>query len=111
MSTTTNRRASRRMPPRGNVKVLCRKGGLDLGVNLTLAVLDVSETGVRLVLTEPLSVAQEVSLTFTSSGSGRLIKRLANVAWVVKTADETFAAGLRFQKNLGYAELDHLARV
>ncbi len=110
MSDTPNRRASRRLPPRGKVRVICRKGGLDLGKNLVAGVLDVSETGIRLLLTEVLPVGQEATLTFESPASGRRVQRLANVVWCVPAEEGKVAAGFHFQKHLGYADLDHFAR-
>jgi hypothetical protein len=57
----SNRRASRRLRPRGKVKVTCRKGTLDLGPNVAVGLLDVSETGCRVMLREALRPARRYS--------------------------------------------------
>lgn len=110
MSKPKNRRSSRRLPPRGKGKATCRKGALDLGVNLAVGVLDLSETGARLLLKEGLPVGQEVSITLETPASGLRLLRLANIIWSIRTADGAIAVGVRFQKHVRFAELDHLAR-
>jgi hypothetical protein len=105
----SNRRSGRR-PPRGRGGVVCRKGSLDLGADLALALLEVSQIGACLALSEPLEPGQEVSLTFEAACSGRQFRLLAHVVWCCRGADEVCHAGFRFQKPFPYAELDHLAK-
>jgi len=105
-----NRRLSRRLGARRGIKATCRHGSLDLGKDIALSVLDVSEDGIRLLLRETVKVKQEVYLALTSAGSPRPLKRLGNVAWVVPSADGTFCAGVQLQKRLAYAELSRLVR-
>src|SRR5262245_911500 len=107
---TQNRRSSRRMPPLGNVRATCRKGALDLGPDLALGVLDLSETGVRLLLRARLPAGAEVALLRETAASGKQVKRLALVAWCVATEGGGSCAGLRFEKPLPYADLDRVAR-
>jgi hypothetical protein len=110
MALPTNRRSSRRLPPRGKVKIKCRKGSLDLGDNLAVEILDVSETGARLQLKKGLPLEVEVLLTFEASNSGRRIQRLAQVAWCSTDAEGAITGGFRFDKPLTYADLDHIAK-
>jgi hypothetical protein len=110
MEPSPNRRASRRLPPRGAVKVKCRKGALDLGDNLCRSTLDLSETGARLALKQALTAGQEVMLTLESATSGRRVLRLATVAWCATGSDGSVSAGFRFDKPLAYTDLDHLAK-
>ena len=49
-----NRRRSLRRPPKNRVRVTCPRGGLDLGPNLALSVVDLCEAGIRLVVKEAL---------------------------------------------------------
>jgi hypothetical protein len=105
-----NRRLSRRLRTQRSVKATCRHGGLDLGKNIALSVLDVSEDGIRLVLREAVKVKEEVYLTLVSAASPRPLKRLGNVAWVVPSADGMFCAGVQLQKRLPYADLSRLVR-
>jgi hypothetical protein len=107
----TNRRGSRRFPPRGRVKVTCRKGSLDLGPNLGVALLDASETGARLVLSVGLVFGQEVFLTLDSPTGGRPPRRLGTIVWTVAAADGTFLTGVQFAKPLRYTELSHVTHL
>ncbi len=111
MSSQPNRRSSRRLPPRGTLRVTCRKGALDLGPNLAVRLLDVSETGVRILVKEALAVDQEVSVGLESAASGRRVLRAAKVAWCVPTEGEGHAVGVRLEKALPYTDLDSFARL
>jgi hypothetical protein len=111
MATERNRRARRRLPPRGRGTVVCRRGGLDLGPNLAVELLEVAETGACVSLRGRLPAGQEVCLTFESPCSGQRIRRLANVVWCRLAADGASVTGFRFQKPLRYADLDHLAKL
>jgi hypothetical protein len=105
----TNRRLSRRQLPKGGTEVTCLKGSLGLGVSLALAVLDLSETGIRLVLKTPLEKKQEIEVSLTKPGSGRPFKVAADVMWSQPTA-EGYRIGARFRRRLSYAELQELCR-
>jgi hypothetical protein len=98
-----------RRPPRGRVKVVCQRGALELGANLALAVLDVSETGVRLQLKEGLRPGQEVSITLEGPCSPRPVRRVGRVVWSVPSADGTHCAGVSLDKRLEYREFLDLA--
>jgi hypothetical protein len=109
LAQRANRRGSRRHLPRGKIRVLCRKGALDLGKSCALLLLDVSETGVRLVLTEQFRKGTEVYVTLEGI-SGRLARRVGTVMWSLAAADGSFVTGVHFQKVIRYAELGHFAR-
>jgi hypothetical protein len=104
-----NRRLSRRIAIRRTIKIVCRRGSLDLGKDIALQMLDLSEDGVRLVLREAVRPNEEVCLTLSSLALVRPLKRMGNVAWVA-SADGTFCAGVRLQKRLPYADLSRLVR-
>jgi hypothetical protein len=103
-----NRRASRRVPLRGSSKVECRRGSLGLGRDLVARPLDLSETGVRLLLREPLSPGEEAEVLLGGSGVAGRVKRLARVVWCI-AAEGGHAVGLRFDKPVPYADLQALA--
>src|SRR5437763_939612 len=98
-----NRRLNMRRPVKGRVKVTCRKGGLDLGPNLTVSTLNVSETGVRLILNANLSAGQEVSLGLESQDHQRPIRMLGKVAWSLAEGEQ-WQVGIEFQKRLKYPD-------
>lgn len=110
MSAQPNRRNGRRIPPRGSLRLICRKGALDLGPNLAVSVLNLSEVGALLLLSQALEPEQVVSLTLATVASGRQIQRQANVVWSEPTSGGHRVA-VRLQKVLSYADLDHLARI
>jgi hypothetical protein len=103
-----NRRLDRRANVRPSVKVICRKGTLDLGANIAIAVLDVSETGVRLIVKERLTANQELSISLEPAHSRAAVRRIANVAWCVESSDEKFVVGAHFDKRMPYSEWQKL---
>jgi hypothetical protein len=109
-STTSrvNRRSSRRSPLRGTVRVECRKG-LGLGPDLVKFPLDISETGVRVVLKVALPEGQEVEVMI-SGGYAKPLKRTARVIWSVPTENNCHVVGLRFDGHLPFAELQSMTR-
>ena len=113
MSQTTsqvrNRRITLRRRPKRTVKTTCRKGTLDLGLNLAVTVLDVSETGVRLVTKEALDVDQQVAVTLEGAHHKRPLRYTAKVVWCMETADHQFCVGLCLEKRLPYGELIRLS--
>jgi hypothetical protein len=106
-----NKRLSRRLSPRGGLKANCRRGTMDLGKDIALSVLDISEEGVRLMLSEVVKGREEVCLTLSSAICTRPVKRLGTVAWSVAAADGTVCAGVRLDKRLSYAEVSRLVRL
>jgi hypothetical protein len=103
-----NRRASRRLSLRRTSKVECRKGSLGLGRNLTVYPLDLSETGVRLVIKEALELGSEAEVLIQGGGFAAAVKRLGRVVWCLPTPDG-HAVGLRFDKPVAYADLQALS--
>lgn len=103
-----NRRSSIRRPPRGKARVTCLKGSLGLGRNLAKSLLDISETGARLILTAALARGDEVEVTLSSPNLPRPIRLLGNVIRSIPDGEGHFAVGVRFQKSVNYAELSRL---
>ena len=66
-----NRRRNMRRPSKNRVRVTCRRGGLDLGPNLGLAMVDLCEAGVRLVVKEPLEPGCAVSVGLEGQSHSR----------------------------------------
>jgi hypothetical protein len=104
-TATKNRRAARRFPPRGKVKVTCHRGSSDLGASLAIGLLDVSESGARLLVRTALERDQEVSLTLEGMGHLRPLKITGRIVWCLPTATGQFCVGTRFDKFLPYREL------
>jgi hypothetical protein len=68
------------------------------------SVLDVSETGIRLVLKTALPKGQEIEVRLENF-SVRPIKAAARIIWSMPTADGKFCAGASFDKPLPYASV------
>ncbi len=77
-----SRRTSRRRPPKGEVRAACRLGIQDLGADLPVCVLDLSETGVRLLSRRPLEPGQPLSVWLGRQDGGRPAPRAATVVLV-----------------------------
>ncbi len=106
----TNRRSSRRVPVNRLARIECRRGSLGLGPNLLVSVLDISETGVRVVLKAAVDADQEAEVLLQGPGIARPVKRLARVVWSL-ALEMGYCAGLHFDKPLRFAELQRLAKV
>ena len=103
-----NRRRSQRRRARTTVKVHCRKGSHGLGPDLASKVLDISDTGARLIITQSLEVMAEVEIIINGYGMKEPIKRLGNVRWQVKLESGQFCVGIEFQKSLVYRDWQNL---
>ena len=110
-ASLSNRRRARRHPVGGQVRAECRRGDLGLGRNLGIRALDISESGVRLVVSAPLSPKEQVEVLLSGPGVPKPLKRLGNVAWTLPLADGGHCIGVSFEKPLRYSELQRFARV
>jgi hypothetical protein len=107
-SRKANRRRSPRKQPKRSTKVRCVPNRHGLGDNVAVQVLDVSETGVRLILRQAATVGQEVEVVLEATTDRRPHKLVAQVIWCVPTADGTYCVGAHFEKPLPYAALQAL---
>jgi hypothetical protein len=105
-----NRRSARRLQPRSNVRIECRKGTLGLGPNLAQGAVDISQTGVCLLLTEALDRGQEVEILIPDTGCGHPLKRTGRAVWSQPAAGGRYQTRLRFDAGLSYLEVQALAR-
>ena len=94
------RRLSPRRPARGVLKAVCRQGALEPGPNLALTVLDLSETGARLVVKESLEPGRKVYINLEGAEDARPILRGGDVVWSLPTADGAYCVGVHFHKRL-----------
>jgi hypothetical protein len=104
-----NKRSSRRLPAKGSTRAVAYGNALGLGRNIASGVLDVSETGARLLLNRRLADGAEFEVNFEGPGA-RPVKLHAYVVWSVEAADGRFVTGVRFEKALNYAALQALSR-
>lgn len=109
--STPNRRLNRRQQPKRTTKATCRLGVIGTGPNLTLAILDVSETGLRLLVKSPLEPGRQVEVTLEALWRHQPLCVPAEVVWCIPTADGKHCTGLKFSKRLSYADFQALAYV
>ena len=105
-----NHRKWSRKKPRSTAKVECRRGSFGLGPNLAVELLDISETGIGLILNVPLKPRDEVEVVIPGHGQRKTIKQIARVCWCLQLQDNRFCAGLTFDKWLPFADVQYVAR-
>jgi hypothetical protein len=109
MSTTQkNRRNATRRPAKGKIKIVCYKGTLDLGENIAVKLLDVSETGIRLLVKIGLDDAQELLILLEGQHHMRPVRSFGNVIWCVPSDGGNSVVGVRFTKYLSYKDFTYL---
>ncbi len=96
--------------PKGGVRATCRQGVLDLGPNLAVSLLGLSEAGARLAVGEALAAGREVSVGLAGPGHRRPVLRLGKVVWSAPSADGTHHAGVAFHDPLPYRDFLELSR-
>lgn len=104
-----NKRRSSRNPAKGTTRLRVYRNAMGLGPNIASVLLDLSETGLRVVSKEAVAVGQEVEVNLEGA-SGRVAKTTAVVVWVVPGAGDTFVVGLRLQKSLDYGQFMALTK-
>jgi hypothetical protein len=105
----SNRRRSQRRKPRGYVKVECRAGSYGLGTDLAVAVLDLSDKGIRMIIRRTLDLGAEVEITIGGYGLQKPLKRVAKLRWQVATADGQSCVGIEFDKRIDHRDWQMLA--
>ena len=105
-----NKRLSRRSGAKSSTRLRVYRTALGLGPNIASSLLDLSETGVRVVLKEAAAVGQEVALHLESAATGLTLKTTAVVMWVVPGTEPTVVVGLRLQKSICHGDLMALSR-
>lgn len=104
-----NRRPSPRRKPRSDCRVECRKGSMGLGPNLAVSLLDVSQSGIRLVVKGSFSKGDETEIVLTGTG-GKPIKRSAVAVWTLELPDGSLAVGFRFRQALTFTEAQQVSK-
>jgi hypothetical protein len=103
-----NGRRARRQPPRNSTKVSYFKGSMGLGPNQAVEVLDISESGVGLLVKSAFKKGQELEIILESLGHRRPVCIKAEVAWCVEITECKYCLGAKFLRPLNYADLQML---
>jgi hypothetical protein len=109
-ASLANRRRTRRCQANGQTRTECRKGTFGFGRNVAVNVLDLSETGARLVVRTPLDRGDEVELLLAGHGLTKPLRQLGKVVWSLPLPDDCHAIGVAFDKPLPYVTLQRLTR-
>lgn len=108
MQTPRNRRACRRHKPKASAKAFCLKGSLGLGRNIAVSIIDVSETGARLMVKEAIKQEQDVEVILEHTSLAKPVKRVGKVMWCEPTEEGSYRIGVRFEKLLLYTDWQSL---
>lgn len=101
---TTERRRHPRQAANRSVRAECRLGLRGLGADVGAMLFDVSEDGLRLVLSVVVGPGQEVEVTLKPPW-GRDTRLTADVVWCAGRDTATYWAGLSLRQPLTYGEL------
>jgi hypothetical protein len=105
-----NRRSGRRFGLSGSARIECRKGTLGLGPNITQSTVNLSETGVKLIVKTILEKGKEAEILLHGPGLTRPLRRVARVIWSRPLDDGTCCAALRFDSPIPYADLQRITK-
>ncbi len=97
-------------PPKSAVRVSCRRGVLDMGPNLAVSLLALSQTGARLAVAEAPPTGRDVSVGLAGPTYRRPVVRVGRVVWSAPSADGTWQIGVAFHDRLPYRDLVELSR-
>jgi hypothetical protein len=103
-----NRRLSQRRRAKNGVKLTVYRGSMGLGPNIGLDILDLSDTGIRMLVRVQLKLKEEIVVELLGVGQGRPIKLPSQIAWSVDAADGVYCVGASFQHRLRYSDLQKL---
>jgi hypothetical protein len=95
--------------PRRHLAVTCRPGSTGLGPNLAVGLVDVTEDRLKLRLTGPIPVGQDVEVELCAPGVGRPIKLRGAVLTCRASVDgKTSVAKVQLRHRLTFRELAEL---
>ena len=103
------RRQTPRFTPRRAARASCRWGTLGHGRDLALGLLDLSETGARLLLSEPVGRGEVVEVGLLAPNALRAVTRPGVVVWSEDAEGGACRIGVVFSARLGTEALGELA--
>jgi PilZ domain len=105
-SPRPNRRRGCRLKAKPSIRIDLTKGGF--GRSLARSILDISQTGVRLVVKEPLAANQEVLVELECMNHRGPIKSRGRVIWCQCLADGTHCVGVDFASPISHYDFIQL---
>src|SRR5262245_31799532 len=107
-TSSEDRRCEPRLPPRGGVDVTCRV--LPDGLDLALAILDVSPSGPRLPVRGTLAIGQEVEVCMYPPDISAGFRQTGRICWAASLPGGYFSVGVQFDTPLSPEACDSLVR-
>jgi hypothetical protein len=87
-----------------------RRGSLGLGADLAVALIDVSDDGFCVHLKEPVAPGDEAEVAVGRPLGGKLIKRIARVAWCRPAWGKGFLVEVVLSRRLNLAQVKELVQ-
>jgi hypothetical protein len=103
-----DRRMSDRRRPRPGTRVDVRRGGLGLGPNIALELVDVSAGGAKVLVRGHVRRGDRVVVGVRPPTKGWEVRTQSEVCWCLVAKDGTALVGVRFQRPLTLGEVDEL---
>ncbi len=101
-----DKRLIRRKPVKRGVVAQFRRGQLGLGADIALSIVDISDSGMCLVVSAVLGKGDDGEVILAGVGRSKPLKMACEVRWCVPHGEKAFRAGIRFRKRIPYADLD-----
>ena len=99
-STSDRRRFPRQMPKEG-IQIRCQlKSRTNQKLNIALTVVDISQTGVRMIVSNSLDIGDEIKVHLFPPDDTVQVQATAEVVWESKISETTSLVGLRWKKLL-----------
>ena len=91
--------------PSRHIGITCRKGVTGLGPKLAVALLDVTEDRLKVRLTGPVPVGEEVEIELVPPGSGKTLKLRGDAITCRASGGGTFVVKVLLRHRLAFQEL------
>jgi len=96
------KRLSRRRLPKGRVKLSLQLGVTGCAPNLSLSLLNLSETGACMAVKQAVEPGREVTAELEAQAFVRPVVCAGNVAWCKPAEGGAFMVGITFRQRLPY---------
>jgi two-component system OmpR family response regulator len=103
-----NRRTCPRRTAKAEVDVTCTTSPPAHERNLAWTILDISESGLGLLMKTPLNIGAEVSVRLRTPSSSRAVVRAGRVVWSAPATAQSYGVGVRLEERMADPEIHQL---